>query len=222
MPFTPRGRIGGAGLRIAREKLRDPEQPPEFYRPVFPCSIRGGCDRRGTTRQPNTHSTERREVYYPWHPWYGRSVRVYEALVQKGQAVFRCGTEENRAIRHFVPQWMFDPAACCRMHMAPVPLVGFEALRDLKALLRGVALAPRDVVLKAQHRSLVFRGGADANVQEPIPSRSIPAVSSTPPQPVLAGITSGNPTDDGETARPTAARALAAESACFPGKGGAE
>jgi hypothetical protein len=58
-----------------------------------------------------------------------------------------------------VPQWMFDPAVCCRMHKVPVPVVGCEALRDLKALLREVALFHRDVVLKAQHRSLLSRGG---------------------------------------------------------------
>ena len=49
MPFTPHGRIGGAGRRVSREKLRDPEQPPEFYRPVFPCSTRDGCGRRGNS-----------------------------------------------------------------------------------------------------------------------------------------------------------------------------
>jgi hypothetical protein len=187
---------------------------------LFQALSESGCG--DTTRRLNTHSTECRKVCYPWHPWYGRSVWIYEALVQNGRAVFRCGTEENQDIRYFVPQWMFDPAVCCRMHKVPVPVVACEALRDLKALLREVALFHRDVVLKAQHRSLLSRGGADAHVQEPIQSRSIPTVSSTPPQPVLAGIPSGNPTDDGETASTTAGRALAAESARLQAKGGTE
>ena len=128
--------------------------------------------------------------------------------MQKGQAVFRCGLEENPEIRYFVPQWMFDPAACCRMHQAAVPVVGCEALRDLKVLLPGTALSHRDVVLQAQHRSLRSQGGADANVTEPIKSCSIPTVSSTPPQSRLAGIASRNPKDDGEAAGTTAAWAL--------------
>ena len=48
VPSTPHGHIGGAGRRVARGKQRDPGQPPELYRPVFPCLIRGGCGRRGS------------------------------------------------------------------------------------------------------------------------------------------------------------------------------
>jgi hypothetical protein len=66
-----------------------------------------------TSRQPNTHSTESREVCYPWHPWFGRSVVVYERLVKKGHAVCWCGLEEERNRRSLeIPTWMFEPAAC--------------------------------------------------------------------------------------------------------------
>ena len=51
MLFTPHGRISDAGRRVAHEKQHDPELPNEPYRPVFPCSIRGGCGRRDTIRQ---------------------------------------------------------------------------------------------------------------------------------------------------------------------------
>ena len=36
------------------------------------------------SRQPNTHSNELRELCYPWHPWFGRAVAVYEVLVKRG------------------------------------------------------------------------------------------------------------------------------------------
>jgi hypothetical protein len=42
---------------------------------------------RCTSRQRNTHSTESRQVRYPWHPRCGRSVTVYEALTKGGHPV---------------------------------------------------------------------------------------------------------------------------------------
>src|SRR2546423_12409049 len=68
-----------------------------------------------TSRQPNTHSTASREVRYPWHPWFGRSVAVYEVIVRYGRSVCRCGLEEERTRRAVeVPTWMFKPVACAR------------------------------------------------------------------------------------------------------------
>ena len=49
MPLAPQGRIGGAGRPVAPEKQLDPELPNEFCYPASPCSIRGGCDRRGNS-----------------------------------------------------------------------------------------------------------------------------------------------------------------------------
>lgn len=63
----------------------------------------------GTSRQSNTHSTELREIRYPWHPWYGCPVWIHEALVKAGQAVYRCSLEQNQEARLFeIPQWMFE------------------------------------------------------------------------------------------------------------------
>jgi hypothetical protein len=41
--FTPHGRIGGAGRRIAREKQHDPGLLNELCGPASPCSNRGEC-----------------------------------------------------------------------------------------------------------------------------------------------------------------------------------
>jgi hypothetical protein len=219
MLLTPHGRTGGAGRRVACEQQRDPEPMPELCGPASPCSTRGACGRRGTTRQLNTHITESREVCYPWHPWYVRSVWIYETLVKNGQAVFRCGIEENKEARRLeIPQWMFDPAQCSRMRRMAVPTVACEALWDLKVLLQGASLGRPGVVLQAQHHSLLALGGADANVREPTDSR---IVSSAPLESVLAGAAPRNQTEDPEAAGATAARALEQSPRLRPPKGGA-
>src|SRR5262249_8349297 len=54
-------------------------------------------------------STDSRNVIFPWHPWCGRSVTVYEVLTRDGQAVCRCGLDEERSRRSLeIPTWMFD------------------------------------------------------------------------------------------------------------------
>ena len=87
------------------------------------------CDARCRSRQPNTHNTEAREVRYSWHPWFGRSVVVYEMRVQQGHSVCRCGLEEewNRQSIE-IPSWMFDPATCGRFRVMAVAAVGCDAL----------------------------------------------------------------------------------------------
>src|ERR1700693_4777681 len=46
-----------------------------------------------TSHQQHTHSTESREVLYPWHPWFGRFVWVHETRLCQGQLVARCGSD---------------------------------------------------------------------------------------------------------------------------------
>jgi hypothetical protein len=59
-----------------------------------------------------------RHVRYPWHPWFGRSVTVYEALTKGGHAICRCGFDDRRTDRSLeVPAWMFEPAACDHLRL---------------------------------------------------------------------------------------------------------
>ena len=107
-----------------------------------------------TSSQLNTHNTKLREVCYPWHPWYGRSVVIHDAFVRHGQAVLRCTLdhqERSRALE--IPQWMFDRAPCCRMHVAEAPRVSWEALRECQALRHHQSPAGHARVLQDQHRS---------------------------------------------------------------------
>ena len=94
------------------------------------------------------------------------------------------------------------------MHLAAVPTVAGKALLDLKTLLQGTPLPDNGILLQARHRSLLSSGGADANVSEPAENYSTQTVSSTPPEPHLAGAASRNPAKNGGVACATTARTL--------------
>jgi hypothetical protein len=160
---------------------------------------------RCTSRQRNTHSTEPRHVRYPWHPWFGRSVTVYEALTKGGHALCRCGFDERRNDRSLeVPAWMFEPAACDHLRLTTTPFVDCQALIELKAVLQ---TALRADVLQAQHHSLIALGGADATGQRPIPSLTTDPLSSPATSPALSDAAAGHSGADDSTARPTASPA---------------
>src|SRR5438105_15859488 len=94
------------------------------------CRATSECEIVGRSRQPNTHSTELRELRYPWHPWFGRAVTIYEVLVKQGHSVSRCGLEEERhRLSLEVPTWMFEPAACGRLRVMAVPAGKWGGLR---------------------------------------------------------------------------------------------
>ena len=113
-------------------------------------------EKKSTTRQRNTHNTESREVRYPWHPWFGRLVTVYETVTKGGHPLCRCGIEDQRNDRSVeVPAWMFEPTACDHLHLTATPFVDCQALIELKAVLQ---TAPRADVLQAPHHSLDCSG----------------------------------------------------------------
>jgi len=123
--------------------------------------------------------------------------------------MFCCNVEESLAGRFLeIPQWMFDPAICCRMHLGAVPTVSGEALLDLKALLECALLPDRDVVLQAQHPCWSSRGGADAKVTKPTEDHPTQTISSMPPEPGLAGVASRNQAENGADIDTTVARTL--------------
>jgi len=137
----------------------------ELSQPGCPSPVQDELCPGNTSRQSNTHSTELREIRYPWHPWRGRSVWIYGAFVKSGWALYRCSLEQNQKARLFeIPQWMFDSGACCRVHRAEQPAVDSAALLELKLLLHRTRSPGRDLVVQAQHHS--SPGGADARIGE--------------------------------------------------------
>jgi hypothetical protein len=148
---------------------------------VHLCPATGGSATHGRSRQLNTHNTEFREVCYPWHAWFGRTVAVYEVLVKQGQSVCRCGLEEERnRLAIEVPTWMFEPAVCGCLRVMAAPVVSGDALRALQALLRTAPRSDAGGVLQAQHRSLPAAGGADAPVRDRPATLAAHTLSSRP------------------------------------------
>src|SRR5437588_7433745 len=112
-----------------------------------------------TSRQHKTHNTQVREVVYAWHPWCGQKGLICEP-VSRHEPVFRCRVQHGKDARLLeIPQWMFDRASCCLMHLAQSPVVGVAHLRQLHELLHATAASP---LLEDQHRPFKKKGDADA------------------------------------------------------------
>ena len=94
-----------------------------------------------TTRLQNTHRTEKREVFYPWHPWAGCNVQIHEVVEKASGNVARCSRDGVAVCRLLeLPTWMFDRAACASMRMDTRPWVDVAALDALTTLLAEVAV----------------------------------------------------------------------------------
>ena len=143
---------------------------------------RGEAATDDTRRQSNTHIIESREVRYPWHPWHGRTVWIYQALRKQGEGIFRCRIDQDPSVRlQELPEWMFDTAAS-QIQIAMRAAVSCEALRNLKALLRGNPAQPgRGGVVENQHQSLQSSGGADGQAAETSWIYSTPTIPNPSP-----------------------------------------
>ena len=66
-------------------------------RPAFCNRARSAASRCCTTKRKNAHSTEFRELLYPWHPWSGLRVVVHAAIERPGGVVFRCDLKASES-----------------------------------------------------------------------------------------------------------------------------
>jgi hypothetical protein len=108
-----------------------------------------GC----TTQQHNAHRTEEREVFYPWHPWFGLRVFVHDVMTRGSTRTFRCAETADGAARCLeIPEWMFDRVACCGLAQAESPRVDRAALDRLKALIFEVSGGACVAMLEARRR----------------------------------------------------------------------
>ena len=168
----------------------------------------------GTTHQHNTHSTDSREVCYRWHPWYGRTVWIYEKRSVRGQTAVRCGLDSTQCTKSLeIPQWMLEAVDCSNIRLSDVPRVDCDALRTLKTLLD-------DSVVQGRHHSVFFAGGADAGSQESTTGCATRPVSSAVGNDRLAQVTSGHPASGGDVVGETASRALPKATSCGSSEGG--
>jgi hypothetical protein len=165
-------------------------------------AVGGHC----TSRQHNTHITASHEVLYRWHPWYGRKVWVFNTVEKNGETVLRCALDSLETSRvSEVPQWMFDPLACCRITFAIHPVVSCEALHELKRLLADRSLAHQTYMVQAEHHPFLRTGGADATRDEPATGRSTRPVSSLPEDTTVGAPAAGGTAADGALAGTIAA-----------------
>lgn len=110
---------------------------------AFDAQGKNGDVRYCTTGRQNTHVTDRREVLYPWHPWFGRLVYVHSVVDKPGDAVFRCNLTGLRSDRLLeVPIWMFDRTACASCRRSVSAHVSLEALKALAGLVFDAACFP--------------------------------------------------------------------------------
>jgi hypothetical protein len=130
-----------------------------------------------TTKQPNTHNTESREVLYPWHAWHGRSVWIHQAMVKNGVAIFHCGLEQAALRLLQVPQWMFDRTICRGMHLASAPAISINAMLELKRLLASATLGGHNVTIDSGHRQLESTRGANAKRTENSTIATVPSAT---------------------------------------------
>ena len=131
-----------------------------------------GC----TTRQTKTHITEHREVYYRWHPCFGKRVEIEQGVNKPHGAVFRCFVDAAEFPSNLeIPKWMFDRAACTLMVDKIKPNVSVDALWELQLLLQSAA--PANDMVEEQRHSPKRKGDAD---EAPTTSTSSQSVKSVP------------------------------------------
>ena len=142
-----------------------------------------------TTQQQNTHIRDFREICYPWHPWYGRTVGVRAELIRHGHAIAYCSLEEVQTGRALeVPLWMFDVAVCSRTRMAKLGFASAQSLRELREILQSAQHRPQsDSTSETQHRYLLPAGGADGGIAGPAEIEPTPVVCSSATQSPVDG-----------------------------------
>ena len=129
-----------------------------------------------TTRQSKTHITENREVYYRWHPCFGKRVEIKQGVNKPHGAVFRCVIDAAEFPSTLeIPKWMFDRAACALMVDIVKPNVSVDTLWELQLLLQSAA-STNDMVEEQRH-SPKRKGDAD---EHPTTSTSSQSVKSVP------------------------------------------
>jgi hypothetical protein len=176
---------------------------------------------RCTSRRQNTHITESRVVLYRWHPWHGRPVYIARPLNKGRQPVFRCALEAGDSVATLeVPQWMFDPAICCRIAVVTDPSVDVGSLRELRRLLLAITRAEPSPVVEAEHLAKQDRGGACAISESAATDRPAGVVPSEGKSPDVDVLFQRSSCTDGMAAGAAAATASTTSAQSTPPAGG--
>jgi hypothetical protein len=148
-----------------------------------------------TSPQLNTHIPDGQDVWYPWHPYYGQAVIIYEVLERLGHTIVRCRLAHDDSRRLWeVSHWMLDRAVCRTMHLAQAPVVSTKALWTLKLLLHHQHADSALPLLQGQHHGSLEQGDADAQSTQPTSQHTAGLISASFPA-RMANLTLRGPAD---------------------------
>lgn len=106
---------------------------------------------------------EPRQVCYPWHRWYGRSVLTRKAGGAHADVAFLCKLPEAPldAMLVEIPRWMFDAAHCATLRFTERPHVDCATLRSLKNSITEQRVSVKAAVLQPQLSRQAGHGDTD-------------------------------------------------------------
>ena len=158
------------------------------------------------TQHQNTHVTECREVFYPWHPWFGLSVHIHQKIERGRAANFRCSVDGVMRSQE-LPVWMFDRVSCLLVRVELSPRVDRAALAGLWSLLKEAMDAASSA---GSSRAAISGAGRDPRHQnrrttdaKPVPplqetaasSAAIRSVRGPGSRAAMAAVAAGDPRD---------------------------
>jgi hypothetical protein len=113
---------------------------------------------------------EPRQVCYPWHRWYGRTILTRRAGGTHADVAYFCRLPDAPldTMLMEVPKWMFDAAHCAPMRLADDPRVDCATLRTLRSAISEQRVSLSEVVLQPQ----VSRQAGDGDVDDTSPCTS--------------------------------------------------
>lgn len=108
---------------------------------------------------------EPRQVCYPWHRWYGRSVLTRRAGGAHSDVAYFCKLPESPldAMLVEIPKWMFDAAHCSTLRLTDQPHVDCATLRTLKISITEQRVSVKAAVLQPQLSGQAGHGDTDVN-----------------------------------------------------------
>lgn len=130
---------------------------------------------------------ELREVRYPWHRWFGRSIETRRAGGVHCDTAYLCKLPEAPPWTMLVevPKWMFDAAECGSMRIENTPFVDCTVLRGLNRTIAEQRASLGPAVIQPQLSRKSGNGGADDGDSKSSQDNTDGAVRRTTPRTAL-------------------------------------
>ena len=171
-----------------------------------------------------THSIafDSRQVCYPWHRWYGRSVLTRRAGGAHADVAFQCKLPDAPldAMLVEIPKWMFDAAHCATLRLTEQPHVDCATLRTLKSSIAEQRVSVKVSVLQPQLSRQAGHGDTDGSLFRKISNNTTGAVRRTTRRTALERSHPTGARRGGKTPGATARQCLDERSSSRPSKPG--